>query len=228
MTEQRADETDPPFRVAIIPVTPFQQNCSLIWEVETGRAAVVDPGGDVDRILRAIGEAKVTVEKILITHGHVDHIGGVTELQEKLAATGARVPVEGPHAADAAIIDNLEESARRFGLIGVRPMQTDRWLVDGDTVTVGDLLFEVLHCPGHSPGSVVFFHREAGFAFVGDVIFKNSVGRTDLPGGSHAQLIASIKTKLLPLGDDVAFVPGHGATSDLGTERLNNPYLAGD
>jgi glyoxylase-like metal-dependent hydrolase (beta-lactamase superfamily II) len=228
MTEPAAAVDDPPFRVAIIPVTPFQQNCSLVWEVATGRAAVVDPGGDVERILRVIGEAKVSVEKILITHGHVDHVGGVTELQEKLKVTlGRDVPVEGPHRDDAEIIDRLPETARKFGLVGVLPMQTDRWLEESDTVEVGEIRFEVLHCPGHSPGSVVFFQREAGFALVGDVIFQNSVGRTDLPGGDHDQLIASIRDKLLPLGDDVAFLPGHGATSDLGTERQSNPYLAG-
>ncbi len=226
MTDPAAD--DPPFRVAIIPVTPFQQNCSLIWEVATGRGAVVDPGGDVDRILRGIAEANVKVEKILITHGHLDHIGGVTELREQLkASTGIDVPVEGPHRADAAIIEALPDSARRFGLIGVSPMEPGHWLKEGDTVDVGSIRFEVLHCPGHSPGSVVFFQREAGFAFVGDVIFQNSVGRTDLPGGNHDQLIASIKTKLLPLGDDVLFLPGHGPTSDLGTERQSNPYLVG-
>jgi glyoxylase-like metal-dependent hydrolase (beta-lactamase superfamily II) len=226
MTDPAAID-DPPFRVAIIPVTPFQQNCSLVWEVASMRGAVVDPGGDVDRILRAIDEAEVKVEKILITHGHVDHIGGVSELQERLKAkTGLDIPVEGPHRDDEQIIAHLMASASRFGLVGVRPMQAGRWLQEGDTVTIGDITFEVLHCPGHSPGSVVFFQREAGFALVGDVIFQNSVGRTDLPGGNHAQLIASITTKLLPLGDDVMFIPGHGAASDLGTERRNNPFIA--
>jgi glyoxylase-like metal-dependent hydrolase (beta-lactamase superfamily II) len=228
MTSPETAADDPPFRVAIIPVTPFQQNCSLVWEVASGRAAVVDPGGDVDRILRVIGEAKVKVEKILITHGHVDHIGGVAELQERLqVSSGGRIPVEGPHQDDEEIIDNLVETARKYGIVGVRPMQTDRWLDEGETVSVGDIAFEILHCPGHSPGSVVFFQREAGFALVGDVLFQNSVGRTDLPGGSHDQLIASIRDKLLPLGDDVAFLPGHGAASDLGTERQSNPFLVG-
>jgi len=228
MSEPANASNDPPFRVAIIPVTPFQQNCSLVWEVATARGAVVDPGGDVDRILRVIDEAKVDVEKILITHGHVDHIGGVSELKERLeAATGRIIPVEGPHAADATIIANLPDSARRFGLVGVRPMEPGRWLTEGDTVTVGSIPFEILHCPGHSPGSVVFYQREAGFALVGDVIFQGSVGRTDLPGGNHDQLIASIRDKLLPLGDDVTFLPGHGPASDLGSERETNPYIAG-
>lgn len=234
MTDAAADQTtqtpeaaeEPPFRVAVIPVTPFQQNCSLVWEVATGRAAVVDPGGDVDRILRVVTEAKVTLEKILITHGHIDHIGGVTELQERLkAVTGRDISVEGPHEADAPVIAGLMDSAKRFGVSGVRPMLPGRWLEEGDTVSVGDVAFEVLHCPGHSPGSVVFYQRAAGFAFVGDVIFQNSVGRTDLPGGNHAQLIASIKDKLLPLGDDVTFLPGHGPASDIGTERANNPFI---
>jgi glyoxylase-like metal-dependent hydrolase (beta-lactamase superfamily II) len=227
MSDPSLANGEPPFRVAIIPVTPFQQNCSLVWELATRRAAVVDPGGDVDRIVTAIAEAKVDVEKILITHGHVDHIGGVAELQERLkAATGRDIPVEGPHRGDEAIIANLMNSAKRFGLSGVRPMEPGRWLEEGDTASVGDVVFEVLHCPGHSPGSVVFYHRAAGFAFVGDVIFQNSVGRTDLPGGSHEQLIQSIRDKLLPLGDDVTFLPGHGPASDLGTERENNPFLA--
>jgi glyoxylase-like metal-dependent hydrolase (beta-lactamase superfamily II) len=218
----------PPFRIAIIPVTAFQQNCSLVWEVASGRAAVVDPGGDVDRILRVIAEAKVTVEKILLTHGHVDHIGGVTELRDRLQTlSGVPVTVEGPHRDDSSLMDQLVETARKYGLVGVQPMTTDRWLVEGDTVAVGDVSFEVLHCPGHSPGSVVFFNRGAGFAIVGDVIFKQSVGRTDLPGGNHDQLIASIRDKLLPLGDDVAFLPGHGDVSDLGSERASNPFLVG-
>ncbi len=221
-----ADDDAPPFRVAVIPVTPFQQNCSLVWEVASMRGAVVDPGGDVDRILRVIAEAKVTVEKILITHGHVDHIGGVAELKAKLeAATGKSVPVEGPHRGDAEIIARLPETARKYGMVGVQPMQPDRWLEEGETVSVGGISFDILHCPGHSPGSVVMVQKEAGFAFVGDVIFQNSIGRTDLPGGSHEQLIRSIADKLLPLGDDVAFLPGHGAMSSLGEERLNNPYL---
>ncbi len=192
------------------------------------RGAVVDPGGDVVRILAAIADAGVDVEKILITHGHVDHIGGVAELVEALSVRkGVPIVVEGPHTADAPIIDRLVETARKYGMVGVRPMTTDRWLEEGDEVTVGTIVFEVLHCPGHSPGSVVFHQREAGFAFVGDVIFQNSVGRTDLPGGDHDQLLASIKTKLLPLGDDVAFLPGHGPASDLGSERARNPFIVG-
>ena len=222
-----ADEApEPPFRVAIIPVTAFQQNCALIWETASRRGAVVDPGGDVERILRVIAEADVRVEKILITHGHVDHIGGAAALRDRLAETsGTAIPIEGPHRGDLPIIDGLEASARKFGIVDARPMQPDRWLEEGDAVSVGDIGFEVLHCPGHSPGSVVYFQRDVGFAFVGDVIFQRSVGRSDLFGGNHSQLIASIRDKLLPLGDDVAFLPGHGAMSTFGEERRHNPFL---
>ena len=229
MTDQptATAETDgPPFRVAVIPVTAFQQNCSLVWDIATMQGAVVDPGGDVDRILRVIAEAKVTVESILITHGHVDHIGGVTELKTRLEAdTGRSIPVVGPHLADAVLIEALPQTARKYGLVGVQPMAAGRWLSEGETVSVGGIEFEILHCPGHSPGSVVFFQREYGFALVGDVIFQGSVGRTDLPGGNHDQLIRSIKDKLLPLGDDVAFLPGHGGMSTLGEERQSNPFI---
>lgn len=227
MSATPADEApEPPFQATIIPVTPFRQNCALVWETASRRGAVVDPGGDVERILRVIDEADVTVEKILITHGHVDHIAGASELRDRLAAArGTAIPIEGPHQADAPIIANVEASAIKFGMVGARPMQPDRWLDDGDTVSVGDIVFQVLHCPGHSPGSVVFVQRDVGFAFVGDVIFQNSIGRTDLTGGNHAQLLASIRDKLMPLGDDVAFLPGHGAMSTFGEERRHNPFL---
>jgi glyoxylase-like metal-dependent hydrolase (beta-lactamase superfamily II) len=209
-------------RAAIVPVTPFQQNCTLVWSDATKVGAVVDPGGDVDRIKAAIAQVGITIEKILITHGHIDHAGGAAELAEALG-----VPVEGPHRADAALLDTLPASGLAFGIAGARALTPDRWLEEGDTVAVSDLAFSVLHCPGHSPGSVVLFNEENRFALMGDVLFRGSVGRTDLPGGSHDQLIASIRDKVLPLGDDVAFICGHGPTSTVGEERATNPFIAG-
>ena len=208
-------------RAAIVPVTPFQQNCTLVWSDATKVGAVVDPGGDVERIRGAIAQAGITIEKILITHGHIDHAGGAAELAEALG-----VPVEGPHKADTALLATLPASGMAFGIAGARALTPDRWLDDGDTVTVSDLVFSVLHCPGHSPGSVVLFNDANRFALMGDVLFRGSVGRTDLPGGNHADLIASIKTKVLPLGDDVAFICGHGPTSTIGAERATNPFIA--
>ncbi len=209
-------------RAAIVPVTPFQQNCTLVWSDATKVGAVVDPGGDVDRIKAAIAQVGITIEKILITHGHIDHAGGAAELAEALG-----VPVEGPHRADKALLDTLPASGLAFGIAGARALTPDRWLEEGDTVAVSDLAFSVLHCPGHSPGSVVLFNAENRFALMGDVLFRGSVGRTDLPGGSHDQLIASIRDKVLPLGDDVAFICGHGPTSTVGEERATNPFIAG-
>ncbi len=209
----------PKARASIIPVTPFQQNCTLLWNEETMRGAVIDPGGDLPFIRQAIEEAGVTVEKILLTHGHIDHAAGAAELKEALG-----VAIEGPHREDQFLLDQLPESGRGFG-IPARSVMPDRWLDQDDQVEVGGMLFEVLHCPGHSPGSVVFFNREQRFALVGDVLFSGSVGRTDLPRGDHAALIASITQKLIPLGDDVAFICGHGPTSTIGQERLHNPFL---
>ncbi|MCJ2138153.1 MBL fold metallo-hydrolase [Methylobacterium sp. J-026] len=209
-------------RAGIIPVTPFQQNCTLIWDDATKVGAVVDPGGDLDRIEAAIREHGVQVEKILLTHGHVDHAAGADEMRERLG-----VPIEGPHRADKFLLDSLPETAANYGLGEARAVTPDRWLDDGDAVTVGGLEFDILHCPGHSPGSVVFVSRDARFALVGDVVFKGSVGRTDLPGGNHDQLIRAIMEKVLPLGDDVAFIPGHGPTGTLGEERVSNPFLQG-
>ena len=206
--------------VRIIPVTPFQQNCSLIIDDDSKIAAVVDPGGDVPRILEAVKAAGVTVEKIIITNGHIDHAGGAAELAEALG-----VKVEGPHLRDKHYLDNLPARGEAFGMKGARVLKPDRWLVEGDEVTVGDLKFSVIEAPGHSPGSVVLFNAENKFALMGDVLFQNSVGRTDLPGGSHETLIKSIKEKILPLGDDVMFLPGHGAASRIGDERLTNPYI---
>jgi glyoxylase-like metal-dependent hydrolase (beta-lactamase superfamily II) len=210
----------PKARAAIIPVTPFQQNCTLLWCESTKRAVVVDPGGDLDVIRRAIADAQVTVEKIWITHGHIDHAGGAAELKESLG-----VPIEGPHRADRFLLEHLAESARAYGLDGARDLTPDRWLEEGDEVEVGELVLSVLHCPGHSPGSIAFFNAAQRFAIVGDVLFRGSIGRTDLPGGDHATLLRSISEKLLPLGDDVAFICGHGPTSTLGQERASNPFL---
>lgn len=207
-------------QAAIVPVTPFQQNCTLLWCTTTQRAAVVDPGGDLPLIREAIAKTGVTVEKILLTHGHIDHAGGAAELAADLG-----VPVEGPHRADLFLLESLPETGLSYGIAGARAVTPDRWLDEGDRVTVGELVFDVLHCPGHSPGSVAFVNREGRFALVGDVLFRGSVGRTDLPGGDSQTLIRSIKDKLLPLGDDVAFICGHGPTGTIGQERATNPFL---
>jgi glyoxylase-like metal-dependent hydrolase (beta-lactamase superfamily II) len=206
-------------RAAIIPVTLFQQNCTLLWCEATRRAAVIDPGGDLADVQQAIAETKVTVEKIILTHGHIDHAGGAAELKESLG-----VPIEGPHRADFFLLEHLAETGRAYGM-SARNVVPDRWLAEGEQVQVGDLIFDLLHCPGHSPGSVAFVNAAERFAIVGDVLFRGSVGRTDLPGGSHETLIRSIRDKLLPLGDDVAFICGHGPTSTIGQERATNPFL---
>lgn len=208
---------------AIVPVTPFQQNCTLLWCEATRKAVVVDPGGDVPEILAAIEKTNVEVGAIWLTHGHIDHVGGAADLRDAL-----KVEVIGPHRDDQFLLDNVVNSGRSFGIDGVRDVTPDRWLADGDSVSIGELSFQILHCPGHSPGSVVFFNDAMRFAFVGDVLFAGSVGRTDLPGGSHATLIQSITQKLLPLGDDVGFICGHGPGSSFGQERLTNPFLTGE
>ena len=205
----------------IIPVTPFQQNCSLIWNEDTKIGAVVDPGGEVDVILKYIAQAQVTVEKIILTHGHIDHAGGAAELRDKL-----KVPIEGPHTEDDFLLKALPESGAQYGY-EARALTPDRWLKEGDKVTVGALEFSILECPGHTPGSVVLFNSEHRFCLMGDVLFQGSIGRTDGPYGNHEQLLASIRDKLLPLGDDVGFVPGHGPASSIGEERRSNPFLAG-
>jgi hydroxyacylglutathione hydrolase len=206
----------------IIPVTLFEQNCTLLWCTATRKAVVIDPGGDVPKIQAGIKQADVTVEKIWLTHGHIDHVGAAAELRDAL-----KVEIEGPHVADKFLLDNVVASGARFGMTGVRDFAPDRWLEEGNQVSIGGLTFDILHCPGHSPGSVVFFSQEMRFAHVGDVLFNGSVGRTDLPGGDHATLISSIKEKLLPLGDDIDFICGHGPGSRFGQERLTNPFLTG-
>ena len=214
--------SSPPSIAALIaPVTPLQQNCTLVWCTATNKAAIIDPGGEVDRLLQIVAQQGLELEKIWVTHGHADHAGGVQALRE---ATG--VPVEGPHVDDRFWIERIPTDALRWGMDGARDFEPDRWLEDGDTVTVGQAVFEVIHCPGHTPGHVVFFNREAGFAQVGDVLFKGSIGRTDFTRGDHAALIAAITQKLWPLGPDVRFVPGHGPMSTFGVERASNAFVA--
>ena len=210
----------PPLRATIVPVTPFQQNCTLFWCTETGRGAFVDPGGDLDQLRAAAEQHKVTIEKILVTHGHADHCGMAGVLAGELG-----ISIEGPHPDDAWLLADLANSAGRFGL-EAQAWEPDRWLADGDQVTVGNLVLDVVHCPGHTPGHIVFHHAPSHLALVGDVLFQGSIGRTDFPRGNHADLIASITRKLWPLGDDTHFVPGHGPMSSFGQERRTNPYVA--
>lgn len=204
----------------IIQVTPFQQNCTILFDEETKAGVVVDPGGDVDVLVKAIEDNGFSIGEIWLTHGHLDHAGGAMELKERLG-----VEIVGPHVADAPLLANIEKQAASFGVGGLRNCTPDRFLSEGDTVSFGEHVFEVFHCPGHAPGHVVFFDRKARFAHVGDVLFNGSVGRTDLPGGDHAALIRSIKEKLLPLGDDIGFICGHGPGSRFGDERRSNPFL---
>lgn len=210
------------FQITIVPVTPFQQNCCIFFDAKTKRGAVVDPGGDVPRILDAIKETGVTVEKILITHGHIDHAGGAQDLREKLG-----VQIEGPHRADEFLLDDLPQTGANYGMMDARVVKPDRWLTEGDVAEAAGFSFRVIEAPGHSPGSVVFFNEAQRFAFMGDVLFKGSVGRTDLRQSNPQHLMDSIKKKILPLGDDVVFLPGHGQASRIGDERLSNPFLQG-
>ena len=205
----------------VIPVTPFEQNCTLLWCTKTNKAAVVDPGGDLDRILAAAQEEGVTLEKILLTHAHIDHAGGTAEL-----AKSAGLPIEGPHKDDNFWIQGLAMQAQMFGFPAPEVFTPNRWLEDGDTVTVGNETLEVLHTPGHTPGHVVFFHRASKLAQVGDVLFNGSIGRTDFPKGDYNTLIHSIREKLFPLGDDVAFICGHGPMSTFGHEKATNPFVS--
>jgi hydroxyacylglutathione hydrolase len=209
-----------PLKVTIVPVTPFQQNCSIVACTATNRAAIVDPGGDLPRIREAIDKLEVEPETIWLTHGHIDHAGVAAELSEALS-----LPIEGPGEADGFLLDSLVEQGQRFGMADVRNVKPTRWLTEGETVSVGDLTFAVLHVPGHTPGHLVFVNALARFALVGDTLFQGSVGRTDFPYGSHEQLIDGIRTKLLPLGDDVTILPGHGPASTIGAERTANGFL---
>ena len=204
----------------VIPVTPFVQNCTLVWCEETMKGAVVDPGGDVDTILQTVADNGVQLEKIMLTHGHLDHAGGTADLVEQLS-----LPVEGPHEGDKFWIDAMPQQGQMFGVRPPRTFTPDRWLVAGDTVDVGNLTFEVRHCPGHTPGHIIFFHEPSRLALVGDVLFSGSIGRTDFPGGSYETLIRSIKEQLWPLGDDVEFICGHGPNSTFGQERRTNPFV---
>jgi glyoxylase-like metal-dependent hydrolase (beta-lactamase superfamily II) len=211
--------SEPPLRVAIIPVTPLQQNCCLIWCTKTMRGAFTDPGGDLPKLREAIRQTGVTVEKILLTHGHIDHCGSAGILAEELG-----VPIEGPHEDDIFWISRLAEDGARYGVAG-KPFEPSRWLKDGDKVTVGELSFDVRHCPGHTPGHVVFHHPESKLAIVGDVLFQGSIGRTDFPKGNHQQLLDSITRRLWPMGGETAFVPGHGPMSTFAHERASNPFV---
>jgi glyoxylase-like metal-dependent hydrolase (beta-lactamase superfamily II) len=213
------ETSQPPMRVAILPVTPLQQNCSLIWCTKTMKAALVDPGGDLDRLKQALDKAGVTLEKVLVTHGHLDHCGMAGVLAEEMG-----VPLEGPHEEDRFWIDQLDGQGAQFGMEG-HSFEPDRWLENGDKVTVGELELDVYHCPGHTPGHVVFHHAPSDFAIVGDVLFQGSIGRTDFPRGNLDDLVQSITSRLWPLGDDVTFVPGHGPISTFGQERRTNPYV---
>lgn len=204
----------------VIPVTPFQQNCSLLWCEETQQGVVVDPGGDLERIIATARQQGVNIVKILLTHGHIDHAGGAAKLAAQLGVT-----IEGPQEEERFWIDQLPQQGQMFGFAHVAAFTPDRWLSDGDKVHFGNVTLDVLHCPGHTPGHVVFFHSPSRLAIVGDVLFQGSIGRTDFPRGDHDALIRSIRSKLWPLGNDVAFIPGHGEMSTFGEERRDNPFV---
>jgi glyoxylase-like metal-dependent hydrolase (beta-lactamase superfamily II) len=209
-------------RYHTVPVTPFQQNCSIVWCDQTMEGAVVDPGGDLDRIKAAVKRLGVRLTQILLTHAHIDHAGGTGALARELA-----LPIVGPHPGDQFWIDGLAQQAGMFGLAPAEPFTPTRWLADGDEVPVGQSTLQVRHCPGHTPGHVVFYSAEARRAFVGDVLFAGSIGRTDFPGGHHGTLIDSITQRLWPMGDDTVFIPGHGPESSFGRERRSNPFVQG-
>jgi len=210
------------FRHRTIPVTPFQQNCSLVWDDATHQAAVIDPGGDIEVLLAAVKELGLRLEQIWLTHAHIDHAGATGTLARTLG-----LPIEGPHEADRFWIDALPQQSRMFGFPDAEPFTPTRWLHDGDTVKIGGCELQVRHCPGHTPGHVVFFEPGTKHAFVGDVLFAGSIGRTDFPQGDFDTLVRSITTRLWPLGDEVRFTPGHGPQSTFGHERRTNPFVGG-
>jgi hydroxyacylglutathione hydrolase len=205
-----------------VPVTPFQQNCSIVWCEEAHKAAIIDPGGDLDRLLAAVAQTGAQLEQIWLTHAHIDHAGGTAQLAERL-----QLPIIGPHRGDQFWIDQLPEQGAMFGFPPSQAFTPSRWLEDGDTVSLGAYTFDVRHCPGHTPGHVVFHSKTLHRAFVGDVLFAGSIGRTDFPQGNHAQLIASITERLWPMGNETVFIPGHGPESTFGEERRRNPYVGG-
>ena len=213
--------SDARLQIRVVPVTPLQQNCSLIWETVSKHAALVDPGGDIDRLFGALDHFGLRLKRIWLTHGHLDHAGAAADLRDR---TG--VAIEGPHREDQFWLDQIEESSRRYGIGGARNVTPDRYLEDGDELELEGIAFGVVHTPGHTPGHVVIHNQAAKVAFVGDVLFAGSIGRTDFPRGNHEQLIHSITTKLWPLGDDTAFIPGHGPLSTFGRERQTNPFVA--
>ena len=205
-----------------VPVTPFQQNCSIVWCDETMTAAIIDPGGDLELLLSEVARLGVKLEQIWLTHAHIDHAGGTAVLAQQMG-----IPIIGPHEGDQFWIDGLPEQSHRFGFAHADAFTPTRWLHDGDTVQLGQHTLQVRHCPGHTPGHVVFYSPEIKRAFVGDVLFAGSIGRTDFPQGDHDTLIASITQRLWPMGDDTVFIPGHGPESTFGRERKTNPYVGG-
>ncbi len=209
-------------QAGVVPVTPFQQNCTILFDDETREGVVVDPGGDVEVILSVLSENKITIKAIWLTHGHLDHAGGAMQLKDALG-----VEIVGPHRDDLPLLQSIEIQADKYGIPGLKNCMPDRWLEDGATVSFGTHSFKVFHCPGHAPGHVIYYNDAMKFAHVGDVLFAGSIGRTDLPGGNHAQLLQSIKDKVLPLGDDVGFICGHGPGGRIGDERRENPFLRG-
>lgn len=209
-----------PLKCVVVPVTSFEQNATVLWCDETRCAAVTDPGGDLERILGVVEREGLKLEKILVTHGHIDHVGGVAELAERCGLT-----IEGPHRDDAFWIERMSQQGQMFGFSNARPFTPARWLEHGDTVTLGNLSLEVLHCPGHTPGHICFFHAPSRVAIVGDVLFQGSIGRTDFPKSDHQALLAAIRERLFPLGDDITFIPGHGPLSTFGEERAHNPFV---
>jgi glyoxylase-like metal-dependent hydrolase (beta-lactamase superfamily II) len=218
----------PDLKAAVLPVTQFQQNCAFLWDEGTKDALIIDPGGEVPRILAAIDQLGVRVTKILLTHGHIDHAGGAAELRDALATRAApdpAPPIEGPDPRDAFLLDALEDQAANYGFEGIRNVRPDRWLTEGEAITLGEHRFDVVHCPGHTPGHIVFINHAAHFAVLGDVLFQGSIGRTDFAYGDHAALLTAIRTKLLTLSDDFVFLCGHGPGSSIGAERVSNPFL---